>query len=239
MSAEIAISPAKVPAGSLPPAAGNESTSVDLSTPRKRRFRARNSEFPAIKIFTVPRSFANRLARKTKRSTVDRLKPGIRFRKMTKFARPMPGSREAFEIATRFALPLNESRRGNIKRRHKLFSGGDRFVIRCTKISAVRGSRFWIVLLQALRSRQQRHLLLGGLCFMLIVGADYPLNQVVANHIALIEVNKSKTLNVLQDVDGFEQAAAPRVGQIDLGNVAGNDSLGIEAQAGHEHLHLF
>src|SRR5262249_172974 len=73
---------------------------------------------------------------------------------------------------------------------------------------------------------------------MLIVGTDDSLHEMVADDISLVEVNERKALNILQDVDRFEQAAAPRIGQINLRNIASDHSFGVETQTSHEHFHL-
>jgi hypothetical protein len=84
MSAEIATSPAtRVALFRFTSGSGNDKTSVALSAPRKRRLRARNSELFVTNTFTMLRMWIARLARKTKRSSVDVLKPAIALRKMT------------------------------------------------------------------------------------------------------------------------------------------------------------
>ena len=84
--------------------------------------------------------------------------------------------------------------------------------------------------------QRQRHLLLARL--VLFVSVDDALHQMVPHHIALIEVHKRNPIHVAQNIRRFHQPAAPRVGQIDLGDVAGHHALGVESHAGDEHLHL-
>src|SRR5947209_16480737 len=50
---------------------------------------------------------------------------------------------------------------------------------------------------------------------------------------------RSQTFYVFQNISSFEKTAAPRIGQINLRNVAGNDGFGIETQTGDKHFHLF
>ena len=62
---------------------GNDNTSVALSFPRNRRLRDRNSWLFVTNTFTVSRKWTARLARRTKRSSVDGLNPVIFFRRIT------------------------------------------------------------------------------------------------------------------------------------------------------------
>src|SRR5204863_3541934 len=55
---------------------------------------------------------------------------------------------------------------------------------------------------------------------------------------SLIEVHESQSLYVLQDVNGLEQSAAPRIWQIDLRYVSRNYRLRVESQTRHKHFHL-
>ena len=58
------------------------------------------------------------------------------------------------------------------------------------------------------------------------------------HYIAFIEVYERQTFYVLQNICSFEETTAPRIWQINLGHVTGNDGFGIEAQTSDEHLHL-
>ena len=73
---------------------------------------------------------------------------------------------------------------------------------------------------------------------MLVVSADNALHQVMPHHVGLVEVDKRQTLHALQYIDRFEKPAAAGAGEIDLRNVSSNHRLGVESQAGDEHLHL-
>ena len=73
---------------------------------------------------------------------------------------------------------------------------------------------------------------------MLVIGLDDALHEVVADDVALVEINQRDAFDFTDDFDGFDQAGAAVVRQIDLGDVAGYDRLGIEAEAGEEHFHL-
>ena len=49
---------------------------------------------------------------------------------------------------------------------------------------------------------------------------------------------KARPRTLLEDVARFAQAALVPLGQVDLGQVAGDDRLGADADARQEHLHL-
>ena len=61
----------------------------------------------------------------------------------------------------------------------------------------------------------------------------------MADHVFLGKFGKGQAAHALQDVVRFAQAALLPLGQVDLGDVAGDDGLGADADAGQEHLHLF
>ena len=65
---------------------------------------------------------------------------------------------------------------------------------------------------------------LGG-----FVGSHDVMDEGVADYIALLEVAEVDALDAVEDVDGVEQAGFARVGQVDLGDVAGDDRLGAVA----------
>ena len=73
---------------------------------------------------------------------------------------------------------------------------------------------------------------------MLIVGADDALHQVVPHHVAFVKVDEREPFDVLQNVHSFQQAAAPRTGQVNLRDIARDHRLGVESEAGDEHFHL-
>jgi len=84
MSAEIATSPAtRLTLLGSPVGDGNDSTSVGLSFPRNRLLRDRISRLFVTNTFTGSCRRAARLARNTKRSSVDRLSPAILLRRIT------------------------------------------------------------------------------------------------------------------------------------------------------------
>jgi len=82
-------------------------------------------------------------------------------------------------------------------------------------------------------------LLFGHERLVLVVGADNALHQVMPHYIGFVEVNEGQAFDALQYIDRFQQAAAPRVRQIDLCDVSGDHRFGVESEAGDEHLHLF
>ncbi len=68
---------------------------------------------------------------------------------------------------------------------------------------------------------------LGGL-----VGSHDALDEGVADDVALLEVAEVDALDAVEDVDGVQQAGLARVGQVDLGDVAGDDRLGVRCPCG-------
>ena len=60
----------------------------------------------------------------------------------------------------------------------------------------------------------------------------------VPHHVFLAKKVEGDAVHVLQYIYSFQQAALAGVGQVDLRDIAGDHSLGVEAHAGHEHLHL-
>ena len=88
------------------------------------------------------------------------------------------------------------------------------------------------------RKRAGRTAVGGARRGVLVVGLDDALDEIVADNVVLVEIDHGDSLDIADDFDGFDEAGAASVGQIDLGDVAGDDGLGIEAEAGEEHLHL-
>src|SRR6185437_8149543 len=64
-------------------------------------------------------------------------------------------------------------------------------------------------------------------------------NKIVADNVALVEVNDGDAFDLADDFDGFDEAGTALAGQIDLRDVAGDDRLGIKTEARKEHFHLF
>ncbi len=60
----------------------------------------------------------------------------------------------------------------------------------------------------------------------------------MAHHVLLGEKIKEETFHGLEHIHGLQQSAAAGVGQVNLRDIAGDYGLGVEAHAGHEHLHL-
>lgn len=58
----------------------------------------------------------------------------------------------------------------------------------------------------------QRHLRLGELNLVLIICPDNSLHEVMANHIAFVEVHECETLDLLQYVGRFEKTTTARAG---------------------------
>src|SRR5271165_2852576 len=63
---------------------------------------------------------------------------------------------------------------------------------------------------------KQGKLLFRQFGLVLIVSADDALHQMVTDDVAFIEVDERQSFDALQDVHGFQQAAAASIGQIDL-----------------------
>ena len=82
----------------------------------------------------------------------------------------------------------------------------------------------------------ERKLLLG--LTVAVVGADDALDELVADDVYVFEVAEADAFYAVEDVQSFEQAGLFGVGQVGLGEVAGDDGLGVVAEAGDEHLHL-
>ena len=81
----------------------------------------------------------------------------------------------------------------------------------------------------------------SGWCWargVVIVGADDALDEVVANDVVGLKVAELDALYAGEDVEGIKQTGFFGVGQVGLGEVAGDDGLGVVAEAGNEHLHL-
>ena len=73
---------------------------------------------------------------------------------------------------------------------------------------------------------------------MLVVSLDDLGDQLMADDVAVVEVLDGDIIDALQDVAGLFEAAGLAAGQVDLGDVAGDDCLGTEADTGEEHFHL-
>ena len=70
-----------------------------------------------------------------------------------------------------------------------------------------------------------------------LVGVDDVLHDAVAHDVAAGEAHERQPVDAGEDLLEAEQARAP-AGHVDLGDVAGDDGLGAEPDAGEEHLHL-
>ena len=63
--------------------------------------------------------------------------------------------------------------------------------------------------------------------------------MLVAHDVARVELDEREALDAVEDVaDRQEARAAASLGEVDLGDVAGDDDLRAEAEPGEEHLHL-
>src|SRR5216683_7571788 len=68
------------------------------------------------------------------------------------------------------------------------------------------------------------------------IGADHLLDERVAHHVDLAEAAESDAFDVAQDLAGVDQAGSAADRQIDLGNIAGDHRLAVEAEPGEKHL---
>jgi hypothetical protein len=175
MSAEIAISPANP--WIKPGPGGNESTSVVLSFPRKRRFRRRNSLLSATRTLTTPLSLASRAARPTNRAksasfspttdlrTITNVLPCARNGSLVLFLRQSPFAPASAKKQTGGALFLAPSCAILPALVAGFYFGGRHDVfLRRRCLSPVR-------LAVCIRPRlEQQHLLLRGFGFVLVVG---------------------------------------------------------------------
>ena len=72
--------------------------------------------------------------------------------------------------------------------------------------------------------------ILPALCRL--VGTDDVLHQLVADDILFIETDGGDIVNTAQHADNVRKAGAFALRQVDLGDIAGDDDLGIETQTG-------
>ena len=79
---------------------------------------------------------------------------------------------------------------------------------------------------------------LFDLAFAKLVCVDNPLDERMADDVFLFIFNNANPLYALENPEGVEQTAADRPREVDLGDVAGHDHLGIDSEAREEHLHL-
>ena len=164
ISTEIAMSPAKPRTNT---GAGNDNTSVARSAPLKRRFKARSSRLSVTINVTIPRNRAARQAAATNAVSSRRPNPGTRRFKMMvgciSFVQNNPLKTKEGNIAPSCSTEF-------------LFRFPAQLVshahIRCHDIPICGPLRI-----------QQIHLVLREFGFMLVVGADDSLNQVMPYHV--------------------------------------------------------
>src|SRR3954452_9963856 len=73
---------------------------------------------------------------------------------------------------------------------------------------------------------------------VLRVGLDDALHEAVAHHVGAAEAHEVDALDPVEDVANDDKAGVVLLRQVDLGDVARDDHLRVEAQAREEHLHL-
>src|SRR5262249_17278383 len=79
---------------------------------------------------------------------------------------------------------------------------------------------------------------LAPLTRFVLVGLDDPLNQRVPDNVFFSQVNDGDAFDVLEAMDGIDEAGALIAFEVDLRDVAGDDNLRALAHAGEKHLHL-
>ena len=77
-----------------------------------------------------------------------------------------------------------------------------------------------------------------GALGVLVVGGDDPAHELVADDVLLAEADELDPLDVLEDVADHDEPRVLVAREVDLGDVAGDDHLRVEAEPGQEHLHL-
>ena len=73
---------------------------------------------------------------------------------------------------------------------------------------------------------------------MLIVGFDDVLHQLVADHVAFVEVDEFDTLDVSQNLPNLDQTGDPFGWKIYLSDITGDNCLGMEPKSRQKHFHL-
>ena len=71
-----------------------------------------------------------------------------------------------------------------------------------------------------------------------LVGVDDGADETVPHHVVRGELGEVDVLDVTEDVAHDLEAGTGAAGEVDLGDVAGDDHLRAEAEPGQEHLHL-
>ena len=67
---------------------------------------------------------------------------------------------------------------------------------------------------------------------MFFVGFDYILNELVSDHIALVEPDNLNIVDILEDLHRVDETASPAVGPVDLGRVFHKNKAPFEAGFG-------
>src|SRR4051812_20246370 len=70
------------------------------------------------------------------------------------------------------------------------------------------------------------------------VGLDDPLHDLVAHDVLVAEVDHADAVHAAQDLADLDESRALVAREVDLRDVAVDDHLGAEPEAGQEHLHL-
>ena len=58
---------------------------------------------------------------------------------------------------------------------------------------------------------------------MFFVGFDYILNELVSDHIALVEPDNLNIVDIFENLHRVDETASPAVRQVDLGDIARDD----------------
>src|ERR1700732_893233 len=78
----------------------------------------------------------------------------------------------------------------------------------------------------------------GRVAVEFVISLDDPLHKVVAHNVVLVKIDQRNPFDLSHHINGFKQARPAVARQIDLSDVAGDDSLGVEPEAREKHLHL-
>ncbi|MFM1944800.1 MAG: hypothetical protein RI897_3782 [Verrucomicrobiota bacterium] len=83
--------------------------------------------------------------------------------------------------------------------------------------------------------------ILGGLggSPVVFIRLDDALDEGVPDDVTFPELDDGHAFDIAQGVHGFDEAGGFVAWEVDLGDVAGDDGLGVIAEAGEEHEHLF
>ncbi len=74
---------------------------------------------------------------------------------------------------------------------------------------------------------------------MVFIRLDDAPDEGMADDVAFAELDDGYAFDVAQGIHGLDEARGFIAWEVDLGDIAGDDGLGVVTQAGQEHEHLF